>query len=155
MSFLLFAVTALHVLVLVLLFVATLDKAWWVLPDEETVNLWYDCVLQNSTRSWVCASVADSPWLRAVQGLMVAALLLSSAAFALFVWQLHTGPRGRLFSASGGTQLLAAPAAALLPASPHPTGATTQLLVSPMVSVWPVMSSIGPTWLMASLMVST
>ncbi|XP_037244447.1 uncharacterized protein LOC119148417 [Falco rusticolus] len=60
MSFLLFAVTALHVLVLVLLFVATLDKAWWVLPDEETVNLWYDCVLQNSTRSWVCASVADS-----------------------------------------------------------------------------------------------
>ncbi|KAM9585609.1 epithelial membrane protein 3 [Morphnus guianensis] len=107
MSFLLFAVTALHVLVLVLLFVATLDKAWWVLPDEETVNLWYDCVFQNSTRSWVCASVADSPWLRAVQGLMVGALLLSSVAFALFLWQLHAGPRGRLFAASGGTQLLA------------------------------------------------
>uniref|UniRef100_A0A8C4VBY9 Uncharacterized protein n=1 Tax=Falco tinnunculus TaxID=100819 RepID=A0A8C4VBY9_FALTI len=35
-------------------------QAWWVLPDEETVNLWYDCVLQNSTHSWVCASVADS-----------------------------------------------------------------------------------------------
>ncbi|NXV84414.1 EMP3 protein, partial [Calonectris borealis] len=49
--------------------------------------------------------------LRAAQGLMVGALLLSSAAFALFLWQLHAGPRGRLFCASGGTQLLAGAAA--------------------------------------------
>ncbi|XP_066843585.1 uncharacterized protein [Anser cygnoides] len=102
MSFLLFAVTALHVFVLVLLFVATLDKAWWVLPDGQAVNVWYDCVLQNSTGGWLCASVSDSPWLRAVQALLVLALLLSSGAFALFVWQLHAAPRGRLFAASGG-----------------------------------------------------
>ncbi|XP_074786170.1 epithelial membrane protein 3 [Athene noctua] len=107
MSFLLFAVSALHVLVLVLLFVATLDKGWWVLPDAGALNLWYDCVFQNSTRSWACASVADSPQLRAVQGLLLGALLLSGAAFALFLWQLHAGPRGRLFSASGGAQILA------------------------------------------------
>ncbi|EMP25557.1 Epithelial membrane protein 3 [Chelonia mydas] len=61
MSFLLFAITGLHVLILVLLFVATLDKSWWVLPDDETVNLWYDCLYDNNTQSWVCASVADSP----------------------------------------------------------------------------------------------
>ncbi|NWS65292.1 EMP3 protein, partial [Chunga burmeisteri] len=105
MSFLLFAVTALHVLILVLLFVATLDKAWWVLPDGETVNLWYDCVFQNSTQSWVCASVADNPGVRAVQGLLVGALLLAAAAFLLFLWQLQAGPGGRLFVASGATQI--------------------------------------------------
>ncbi|XP_068785429.1 epithelial membrane protein 3-like [Struthio camelus] len=102
MSFLLYAVTALHVLVLVLLFVATLDKAWWVLPGAESVNLWFDCVRPNGTGAWACASVADSPWLRAVQTLMVGALLLSSAAFALFLWQLHAGPRGGAFCAPGG-----------------------------------------------------
>ncbi|XP_072703905.1 epithelial membrane protein 3 isoform X2 [Ciconia boyciana] len=61
MSFLLFAVAALHVLILLLLFVITLDKGWWVLPDAEKLNLWYDCVFQNSTQSWLCASVANSP----------------------------------------------------------------------------------------------
>lgn len=107
MSLLLFAVTALHVFVLLLFFIATLDKAWWVLPDGQALNVWYDCVLNNSTGAWLCASVSDSPWLRAVQALLVLGLLLSSAAFALFVWQLHAAPRGRLFAASGGAQLLA------------------------------------------------
>ncbi|KAF7238785.1 Epithelial membrane protein 3 [Varanus komodoensis] len=60
MSFLLFAVTALHVLILILLFVATLDKSWWVLPDNETVNIWYDCLLDNSTKTWVCHTVSES-----------------------------------------------------------------------------------------------
>ncbi|XP_072703904.1 epithelial membrane protein 3 isoform X1 [Ciconia boyciana] len=105
MSFLLFAVAALHVLILLLLFVITLDKGWWVLPDAEKLNLWYDCVFQNSTQSWLCASVANSPGLHAVRGLLLGALLLSSGAFGLFLWQLHAGPRGRRFAASAGTQL--------------------------------------------------
>ncbi|TFJ97295.1 HNRPLL protein [Platysternon megacephalum] len=46
MSFLLFAISGLH--------------SWWVLPDDETVNLWYDCLYDNTTQSWMCASVADS-----------------------------------------------------------------------------------------------
>ncbi|XP_074427464.1 epithelial membrane protein 3, partial [Larus michahellis] len=107
MSLLLLAVSALHLLLLLLLFVAILDKAWWVLPDAETLNLWYDCVLQNDTRSWVCTSLGDTPWLRAAQALLVGALLLSAAAFAIFLWQLHAGPRGRRFVPSGGAQLLA------------------------------------------------
>ncbi|XP_064359692.1 epithelial membrane protein 3 isoform X2 [Dromaius novaehollandiae] len=59
MSFLLFAVSALHVLVLVFLFVATLDKGWWVLPGAGGVNLWFDCVRPNGSSAWACASVAD------------------------------------------------------------------------------------------------
>ncbi|NXH10432.1 EMP3 protein, partial [Bucco capensis] len=82
-------------------------QAWWVLPDEEKLNLWYDCVYHNSSSSWVCASLADNPWLQGVQGLLVGALLLSGVSLLLFVWQLQLGPRGSLFVASGCTQLLA------------------------------------------------
>uniref|UniRef100_A0A672U4Q3 Epithelial membrane protein 3 n=1 Tax=Strigops habroptila TaxID=2489341 RepID=A0A672U4Q3_STRHB len=60
MSFLLFALTGLHGLGLLLLFIATLGKAWWVLPDGGTLNLWYDCEYLNSTHGWACTSTGDS-----------------------------------------------------------------------------------------------
>ncbi|XP_006277691.1 epithelial membrane protein 3 [Alligator mississippiensis] len=107
MSFLLFGVTALHILILVLLFVATLDKSWWVLPDEESVNLWYDCLYYNTTQTWVCSSVSNSEWLVAVQALMVLALLFSSFSFILFMCQLYTMERGGLFYATGIFQIFA------------------------------------------------
>uniref|UniRef100_A0A8D0DH70 Epithelial membrane protein 3 n=1 Tax=Salvator merianae TaxID=96440 RepID=A0A8D0DH70_SALMN len=107
MSFLLFAVTALHVLILILLFVATLDKSWWVLPDKETVNIWYDCLLNNQTQVWVCHSVSESAWLKAVQAFMVLSLLFSSLAFIIFMCQLYTMKRGSLFYATGVFQMLA------------------------------------------------
>uniref|UniRef100_A0A803XP91 Epithelial membrane protein 3 n=1 Tax=Meleagris gallopavo TaxID=9103 RepID=A0A803XP91_MELGA len=44
MGLLLAAVSSLHISVLVLLFAATLDKVWWVLPDGQSVSLWYHCV---------------------------------------------------------------------------------------------------------------
>nr|XP_028558723.1 epithelial membrane protein 3 isoform X1 [Podarcis muralis] len=106
MSFLLFAVTALHVLILILLFVATLDKSWWVLPDKETVNIWYECTLNNHTNTWACKTVADSAWLQAVQAFMVLSLLFSSLAFIIFMCQLYTMKRGSLFYATGIFQIL-------------------------------------------------
>ncbi|XP_054848230.1 epithelial membrane protein 3 [Eublepharis macularius] len=108
MSFLLFAVTALHILILILLFVATLDKSWWVLPDDNTVNIWYDCTYHNATQSWICQSVSKSEWLYAVQAFMVLSLLFSSAAFIIFMCQLYTMKRGSLFYATGIFQILAA-----------------------------------------------
>ncbi|XP_003225892.1 epithelial membrane protein 3 isoform X2 [Anolis carolinensis] len=108
MGFLLFAVTALHVLILILLFVATLDKSWWVLPDKETVNIWYDCVLNDTTHSWLCHSVSESAWLQAVQAFMVLSLLFSSFAFIIFMCQLYTMKRGSLFYATGVFQILTA-----------------------------------------------
>ncbi|XP_062993521.1 epithelial membrane protein 3 [Elgaria multicarinata webbii] len=108
MSFLLFAVTALHVLILILLFVATLDKSWWVLPDQQTVNIWYDCLMDNTTKGWVCHTVSESAWLRAVQAFMVLSLLFSSFAFIIFMWQLYTMKRGSLFYATGICQILTA-----------------------------------------------
>uniref|UniRef100_A0A8D0L679 Epithelial membrane protein 3 n=1 Tax=Sphenodon punctatus TaxID=8508 RepID=A0A8D0L679_SPHPU len=107
MSFLLFAVTALHVLILVLLFVATLDKSWWVLPDNENFNIWYNCFFDNNTGTWQCTSVSQSEWLHAVQGLMVLSLLFSSFAFIIFMFQLYTMKRGGLFYATGIFQIFA------------------------------------------------
>ncbi|XP_053121425.1 epithelial membrane protein 3 [Hemicordylus capensis] len=108
MSFLLFAVTALHVLILILLFVATLDKSWWVLPDKETVNIWYDCIYHNESQAWTCSSVSESEWLHAVQAFMVLSLLFSSFAFIIFMCQLYTMKRGSLFYATGIFQILTA-----------------------------------------------
>uniref|UniRef100_A0A8C3T257 Epithelial membrane protein 3 n=1 Tax=Chelydra serpentina TaxID=8475 RepID=A0A8C3T257_CHESE len=94
MSFLLFAITGLHVLILVLLFVATLDK-----------------VRRQAENPGILASTTSphSPprWLHAVQALMVLALLFSSFAFVLFMYQLYTMERGGLFYATGVCQLLA------------------------------------------------
>ncbi|ETE72569.1 Epithelial membrane protein 3 [Ophiophagus hannah] len=97
MSFLLFAVTALHVLILILLFVATLDKSWWVLPNSETVNIWNECLMDNQHQNWTCHPA-----------FMVLSLLFSSLAFIIFMWQLYTMKRGSLFYATGIFQILTA-----------------------------------------------
>uniref|UniRef100_A0A8C3UXV4 Uncharacterized protein n=1 Tax=Catharus ustulatus TaxID=91951 RepID=A0A8C3UXV4_CATUS len=60
MNFLPAAVTALHLLVLLLFFIATLDKGWWVLPDSQGLNLWYDCAPQNRSQGWECSSLGLS-----------------------------------------------------------------------------------------------
>ncbi|XP_030053686.1 epithelial membrane protein 3 [Microcaecilia unicolor] len=107
MSLLLFGVTAFHIIILIILFVATLDKSWWVFPDEETVNLWYDCLYNNNTEAWLCSSVSDNEWFHAVQALMVLAILFSSFSFILFMCQLYTMERGGLFYATGIFQIFA------------------------------------------------
>nr|XP_054510071.1 epithelial membrane protein 3-like [Agelaius phoeniceus] len=108
------AVTALHLLILLLFFIATLDKGWWVLPDSQPLNLWYDCAPQNRSRAGSAAASGSAvTLLRGVQGLMVSALLLSAFGLLLFLWQLLAGPRGRLFLPSAAAQLLAGLAALL------------------------------------------
>ncbi|NWH71461.1 EMP3 protein, partial [Piaya cayana] len=80
---------------------------WWVLPEGGGRNIWFDCTFENSSRAWACSSAGDGPWLWGVQGGLLGALLVSSVAFGLFVWQLLAGPRGGPFLAPGGGQLLA------------------------------------------------
>nr|XP_020654607.1 epithelial membrane protein 3 [Pogona vitticeps] len=90
---------------LVILF---LLQSWWVLPDKETVNIWYDCLLDSTNQTWVCHTVSESAWLQAVQAFMVLSLLFSSFAFIIFMCQLYTMKRGSLFYATGIFQLLTA-----------------------------------------------
>lgn len=110
MGFLLAAVSALHISVLVLLFAATLDKVWWALPDGQSVSLWYHCVAlrHNALR---CRELRHDPRLQAVQALAVSGLFLSALSFVLFLLFLHVGPRGRLLLPPAGTQLAAGVAA--------------------------------------------
>ncbi|XP_012883271.1 PREDICTED: epithelial membrane protein 3 [Dipodomys ordii] len=105
MSLLLLVVSALHILILILLFVATLDKSWWTLPGKESLNLWYDCTWNNDTRTWACSNVSENGWLKAVQVLMVLSLILCCLSFILFMFQLYTMRRGGLFYATGLCQL--------------------------------------------------
>ncbi|KAG8140492.1 putative Epithelial membrane protein [Naja naja] len=97
MSFLLFAVTALHVLILILLFVATLDKQ----------NYLHIC--KHTYAHPLCFGRALlKEWLHGVQAFMVLSLLFSSLAFIIFMWQLYTMKRGSLFYATGIFQILTA-----------------------------------------------
>lgn len=105
MSLLLLVVSALHILILVLLFVATLDKSWWTLPEKESLNLWYDCTWNTTTQTWACSNVSENGWLKAVQVLMVLSLILCCLSFILFMFQLYTMRRGGLFYATGLCQL--------------------------------------------------
>uniref|UniRef100_A0A8C4L353 Epithelial membrane protein 3 n=1 Tax=Equus asinus asinus TaxID=83772 RepID=A0A8C4L353_EQUAS len=60
MSLLLLVVSALHILILILLFVATLDKSWWTLPGKESLNLWHDCTWNNDNKTWACSNVSEN-----------------------------------------------------------------------------------------------
>ena len=91
MSLLLLVVSALHILILVLLFVATLDKSWWTLPDKESLNLWYDCTWNTTTQTWACSNVSENGWLKAVQALMVLSLILCCLSFILFMDSMDSG----------------------------------------------------------------
>ncbi|XP_036167453.1 epithelial membrane protein 3 isoform X2 [Myotis myotis] len=105
MSFLLLVVSALHILILILLFVATLDKSWWTLPGKESLNLWSDCTWISHNDTWLCRDVSENAWLKAVQALMVLSLILCCLSFILFMFQLYTMRRGGLFYATGFCQL--------------------------------------------------
>ncbi|XP_056652677.1 epithelial membrane protein 3 isoform X1 [Monodelphis domestica] len=102
MSLLLLVVSALHILILILLFVATLDKSWWILPGNHSLNLWKECVASlNQSEVWECRSVSEDGWLKAVQALMVLSLIFCCLSFMLFMFQLYTMRRGGLFYATG------------------------------------------------------
>uniref|UniRef100_A0A8C3UVS5 Uncharacterized protein n=1 Tax=Catharus ustulatus TaxID=91951 RepID=A0A8C3UVS5_CATUS len=35
-------------------------QGWWVLPDSQGLNLWYDCAPQNRSQGWECSSLGLS-----------------------------------------------------------------------------------------------
>nr|XP_058135124.1 epithelial membrane protein 3 [Dasypus novemcinctus] len=99
MSLLLLVVSALHILILILLFVATLDKVSLLgAASRREVMLWTLLLLPSP-------SPPPAGWLKAVQVLMVLSLILCCLSFILFMFQLYTMRRGGLFYATGLCQL--------------------------------------------------
>ncbi|KAF3696735.1 Zinc finger MYND domain-containing protein 12 [Channa argus] len=107
MAYVLLFVTLLHLITLAMLFIATMEKSWWVWDGMENSDLWYNCRFDNFTGTWLCASSKETDWLQAVQVLMVLSVAFSSVSFLVFLGQLFTMSKGGLFYFTGLCQLFA------------------------------------------------
>ncbi|KAM8844842.1 epithelial membrane protein 2 isoform 1-T2 [Spinachia spinachia] len=98
-----------HVAAAVLLFVATVHNAWWVVSpagrDVIYADLWYSC---NST----CYPVENShtvkaAYLQTVQATMILATILCCVSFFIFILQLFRLQQGERFVFTAVVELLA------------------------------------------------
>ncbi|KAM3621732.1 uncharacterized protein V6R79_015284 [Siganus canaliculatus] len=104
---LLISLTVLHLVTLAMLFIATLEKSWWVWTESEITDLWYNCFHDNASDTWMCSSTTENDWLQSVQALMVLAVVFSSISFLVFLFQLVTMSKGGLFYLTGLCQTFA------------------------------------------------
>jgi len=98
-----------HVASAVLLFVATIYNAWWVVspPGFDVIysDLWYSC---NATCYPVEKShTADAAYLQAVQATMILATILCCVGFFVFILQLFRLKQGERFVFTAIIQILA------------------------------------------------
>ncbi|KAB5546342.1 hypothetical protein PHYPO_G00070960 [Pangasianodon hypophthalmus] len=107
MAILLIFITLLHLFTLAVVFVATMEKSWWVWSSTERSDLWYDCRLDNETETWFCVSSNETEWLQAVQVLMVLSAVFCSVSFLVFLGQLFIMSKGGLFYLTGVCQAFA------------------------------------------------
>ncbi|XP_060946064.1 epithelial membrane protein 2 [Limanda limanda] len=98
-----------HLAAAVLVFVATIHNAWWVVSPagREAIytDLWYSC---NSTCFPVENShTTDAAYLQAVQATMILATILCCVSFFVFILQLFRIQQGERFIFTAVIQLLA------------------------------------------------
>ncbi|XP_071330245.1 epithelial membrane protein 2 [Trachinotus anak] len=98
-----------HLATAILLFVATIHNAWWVVspPGRDVIytDLWYSC---NATCLPVENShTADAAYLQAVQATMILASILCCVSFFVFILQLFRIKQGERFIFTAVIQLLA------------------------------------------------
>ncbi|XP_045398536.1 epithelial membrane protein 2 [Eulemur rufifrons] len=93
-----------HITSAALLFVATIDNAWWV-GDEFFADVWRVCL--NNTN---CTEVSDSfegyTTLQAVQATMILSTTLCCIAFLIFLFQLFRLKQGERFVLTSIIQLM-------------------------------------------------
>ncbi|XP_053300078.1 epithelial membrane protein 2 [Pleuronectes platessa] len=98
-----------HLAAAVLVFVATIHNAWWVVSPagREVIftDLWYSC---NTTCFPVENShTTDAAYLQAVQATMILATILCCVSFFVFILQLFRIQQGERFIFTAVIQLLA------------------------------------------------
>ncbi|XP_072884747.1 peripheral myelin protein 22-like [Hemitrygon akajei] len=99
-----------HIVVLVILYTATISNAWFHFHDGNVSGLWFHCAYSERDSQWVCSSTKVSTgeeWLGAVQGSMVLVCLFCSASFLIFACQLYSLRRGSLFYLTAIFQIFA------------------------------------------------
>nr|XP_055043270.1 peripheral myelin protein 22a isoform X2 [Misgurnus anguillicaudatus] len=92
----------LHLIDLIILFVATCANAWKT-KGSESFDLWYNCKQTNGG----CEATNDADWLQAVQALMVLATIFCLTSFIIFLCQLFTLVKGGRFFFTAVFQILA------------------------------------------------
>ncbi|XP_068606230.1 epithelial membrane protein 2-like [Brachionichthys hirsutus] len=109
MLIILFLITLFHVAATILVLVATIHNAWWVVSpagrDAIYTDLWYSC---NAT----CYSIdhshtTDASYLQAVQATMILATIFCCISFFVFILQLFKIQQGERFIFTAVIQLLA------------------------------------------------
>ncbi|XP_034395730.1 epithelial membrane protein 2 [Cyclopterus lumpus] len=98
-----------HVTAIILLFVATINNAWWVVSSagREVIyaDLWYSC---NSTCYPVENShTAAAAYLQTVQATMILAIILCCVSLFIFILQLFKLEQGDRFIFTAVIELLA------------------------------------------------
>ncbi|XP_006068211.1 epithelial membrane protein 2 [Bubalus kerabau] len=94
-----------HITSAALLFVATIDNAWWV-GEEFFADIWRVCV-NNTNCTELNDSVEDFSTVQAVQATMILSTILCCIAFLIFVLQLFRLKQGERFVLTSIIQLMA------------------------------------------------
>ncbi|XP_045639967.1 epithelial membrane protein 2 [Ursus americanus] len=93
-----------HITSAALLFIATIDNAWWV-GEEFFADVWRVCV-NNTNCTEIDASFQDYPTMQAVQATMILSTILCCIAFLIFVLQLFRLKQGERFVLTSIIQLM-------------------------------------------------
>lgn len=93
-----------HITSAALLFVATIDNAWWV-GDEFFADVWRICV-NNTNCTEIGDGFTDYATMQAVQATMILSTILCCIAFLIFLLQLFRLKQGERFVLTSIIQLL-------------------------------------------------
>ncbi|XP_023677449.1 epithelial membrane protein 2 [Paramormyrops kingsleyae] len=94
-----------HITAAVLLFISTLNNAWWV-SGTFSMDLWYTC--NDTCRPTENSESTDAAYLQAVQATMILATILCCVGFFVFILQLFRLKQGERFVFTAIIQLLSA-----------------------------------------------
>ncbi|XP_006007494.1 epithelial membrane protein 2 [Latimeria chalumnae] len=83
-----------HVVTAALLFISTIDSAWWI-TGNHTTDIWTRCVPKNSS----CVPLPESygSYIQAIQATMILSTILCCIAFFIFILQLFRLKQGDRF----------------------------------------------------------
>ncbi|KAI1883971.1 hypothetical protein AGOR_G00221580 [Albula goreensis] len=91
-----------HIISATLLFISTINNAWWV-SGQFSTDLWFTC---NNTCFPVLNSENSAGYLQAVQATMILATILCCVGFFVFILQLFRLNQGERFVFTAIIQLL-------------------------------------------------
>ncbi|NWV23718.1 EMP2 protein, partial [Origma solitaria] len=94
-----------HITSAALLFISTIDNAWWV-GDNFSTDVWRMCVTNMSTCTAITDEFNEYQSIQAVQAAMILSTIFCCVAFLVFILQLFRLKQGERFVLTSIIQLL-------------------------------------------------